>query len=598
MRRFPPWRTWSCPLAAAAGLVVATAAAADPPADTAALIEALGAPDAAVREQATARLAADVATAADALLAAAESATDPEVALRARWLLDSLPLAAAHDPPAAAAVLARLETATGGDRLLVLHDLLRLDGDAGIEPLARLVRLDRSAAEAVAAAALLAGEWRPDAAAWRSLRGPLRAGLGPSRRPAARFLRALAADPEPSAADCDAAVTAVAELAAAGVDPEPLGILRRSLAALLARAGQRDAAIAEADRLFTVEAAVGNEVRPALDLAWLAAHGLPEAVDLLPDRFGAIDDLGPPLAYAAAVAERTRGRAAEADRTAAAAHAKPTGTEQEFAARLQAAVLLSRWGAWDWAAREYEAVIDAAAAEPADFGQACIYHAESLHDQGRDAEAAATLARVLEGQGGVSGNDVLERLERTPSQTRGRMLYFAGCDAAARGDAAESRRRLEEALRIYPQEVDALIALFRLPDASPAQQAEARRLVAAAAARIEDRIEALPEDGNTYNEYSWLVANTTGDITRAERYARVAIARHARQALELRRAHPFDGGLDSSSYLDTLAHCRAAAGDLPGAIRVQSLAVGLEPHGRILRLNLEAFQARVREAMP
>jgi hypothetical protein len=35
-----------------------------------------------------------------------------------------------------------------------------------------------------------------------------------------------------------------------------------------------------------------------------------------------------------------------------------------------------------------------------------------------------------------------------------------------------------------------------------------------------------------------------------------------------------------------------------GAIRIQSLAVALEPHGRILRLNLEAFQARAREARP
>ena len=598
MRRFPRWRTWSCPLAAAACLGAATAAATDPPAEIAALIAALGAPEAAVREQATARLAADIAPAADALLAAAESAPDPEVALRARWLLDSLPLAAAHDPPAATVALDRLEQATGAERWLALHELLRLDGHAGIEPLARLVRLDRSAAEAVTAAALLAGEWRPDAAAWRTLRGPLLAGLGSSQRPAARFLRALAADPEPSAAACDAAVAAVAELAAAGVDPEPLGFLRRSLAALLARAGRRDAAVAEADRLFAVAAATGNEIRPAFDLAWLAAHGLPEAVDALLARFGERGERSPPLAYAAAIAERARGRDAEADRRAAAAHAAVTGDEQEFAERFRAALLLGRWGGFDWAAREYETVIDAAAAEPAEFGQACIFLAESLHDQGRDAAASAALARVLEGQGGISGKNLLERIERSPAQTRGRMLYFAACDAAARGDAAESRRRIEEALRIYPQEVDALIALYRMPDASPAQRAEARRLVAAAAARIEDRIEAQPDDADPYNEYAWLVANTTGDVTRAERYARVAIARNARHALEARRTTPFDGGFDSSSYLDTLAHCHAAAGDLAGAVRVQSLAVGLEPHGRILRLNLEAFQARARETAP
>jgi hypothetical protein len=162
MRRAPPWRTSWCRLAAAARVacliatclvatcLVATclaatclvaawpprAGATSPPADVAALVADLGAADAAVREQATARLAADVAGASDALLAAAESATDPEVALRARWLLDSLPLAAPHDAPEAADVLARLATATGTDRRLALHELLRLDREAGIEPLA------------------------------------------------------------------------------------------------------------------------------------------------------------------------------------------------------------------------------------------------------------------------------------------------------------------------------------------------------------------------------------------------------------------------------------------------------------------------------
>jgi hypothetical protein len=193
---------------------------------------------------------------------------------------------------------------------------------------------------------------------------------------------------------------------------------------------------------------------------------------------------------------------------------------------------------------------------------------------------------------------MLERIERDPAVVRARMHFFESCAAAARGDVAATRRCLEDGLRSFPQEVDALIGLFRLPDATADERAEARRLVEAAADRIEDRIEALPEDTDAYNEYAWLVANTVGDVSRAERYARVAIGRHARLLLESGQASPFDGGLDSSSYLDTLAHCRAAAGDLPGAIHIQSLAVALEPHGRTLRLNLEAFQARAREARP
>jgi tetratricopeptide (TPR) repeat protein len=579
------------------------AGATSPPADVAALVADLGAADAAVREQATARLAADVAGASDALLAAAESATDPEVALRARWLLDSLPLAAPHDAPEAADVLARLATATGTDRRLALHELLRLDREAGIEPLARLVRLDRPATEAVTAAALLAGEWRPDTAAWQRVRGSIVAGLGPSDRPAARFLRALAAAGAASTAaaaadSCTAAVAAVEQLAVAGADPAAVGVLRRCLAALLARSGRRDEAVAEADRLFAARASAAGDARGAFDLVWLAAHGLPDAVDAFRSRYGERLDREPLLAYAAAVAERARGREAEAGVAADAAFAAAATDDPDVADRLRLALLLCRWGAFDWAAREYEAVLNAADDDPARFALGGVYLAESLHDQGRDAEAAAVLGRVLQGHGSVSAKDMLERVERDPAVVRARMHFFESCDAAVRGDVAATRRCLEDGLRSFPQEVDALIGLFRLPDATAAERAEARRLVEAAADRIEDRIEALPENTDAYNEYAWLVANTVGDFSRAERYARVAIGRHARLLLESRQASPFDGGLDSSSYLDTLAHCRAAAGDLPGAIRIQSLAVALEPHGRILRLNLEAFQARAREARP
>ena len=624
MRRAPPWRTSWCRLAAAArvacliatcliatclvatSLVVAwppRAGATSPPADVAALVADLGAADAAVREQATARLAADVAGASDALLAAAESATDPEVALRARWLLDSLPLAAPHDAPEAADVLARLATATGTDRRLALHELLRLDREAGIEPLARLVRLDRPATEAVTAAALLAGEWRPDTAAWQRVRGSIVAGLGPSDRPAARFLRALAAAGAASTAaaaadSCTAAVAAVEQLAVAGADPAAVGVLRRCLAALLARSGRRDEAVAEADRLFAARASAAGDARGAFDLVWLAAHGLPDAVDAFRSRYGERLDREPLLAYAAAIAERARGREAEAGVAADAAFAAAATDDPDVADRLRLALLLCRWGAFDWAAREYEAVLNAADDDPARFALGGVYLAESLHDQGRDAEAAAVLGRVLQGHGSVSAKDMLERVERDPAVVRARMHFFESCDAAVRGDVAATRRCLEDGLRSFPQEVDALIGLFRLPDATAAERAEARRLVEAAADRIEDRIEALPENTDAYNEYAWLVANTVGDFSRAERYARVAIGRHARLLLESRQASPFDGGLDSSSYLDTLAHCRAAAGDLPGAIRIQSLAVALEPHGRILRLNLEAFQARAREARP
>jgi hypothetical protein len=47
---------------------------------------------------------------------------------------------------------------------------------------------------------------------------------------------------------------------------------------------------------------------------------------------------------------------------------------------------------------------------------------------------------------------------------------------------------------------------------------------------------------------------------------------------------------DNASYLDTLAHCRAAGGDYKAAIRTQSLASRQEPHNRLIKRNLARFE--------
>jgi len=73
------------------------------------------------------------------------------------------------------------------------------------------------------------------------------------------------------------------------------------------------------------------------------------------------------------------------------------------------------------------------------------------------------------------------------------------------------------------------------------------------------------------------VANTEGDVAKALRYSR--------QSLE--------DAFDNASYLDTLAHCHAAAGNVDRAVRVQSLAVRHEPNSLLVRRNLERFQARL-----
>jgi Flp pilus assembly protein TadD len=112
------------------------------------------------------------------------------------------------------------------------------------------------------------------------------------------------------------------------------------------------------------------------------------------------------------------------------------------------------------------------------------------------------------------------------------------------------------------------------------QKAEAAARVARATEAIEEEIRALPDDTNAKNEYAWLVANTEGDVAKALRYSR--------QSLE--------EAFDNASYLDTLAHCHAAAGELERAVRVQALAVRHEPHSLLVRRNEERFRARLKGA--
>jgi len=598
---------------ALAGLWLAPPAArgaADPaPDEIAALVESLGADEYAQREAAAAKLKALGAAAVDPLLAAAEMSGDLEVALRARWLVDAIPVDAPHDPPEVTALLENFKRKGFAERVQVMHRLLRLDDDAGIEPLARIVRLDRSILGSRVAAALLAREWQPDDPVWTMFRDRITTGIGGSTRPAARLLRAVVRfsaadtatgrDPElleaseslallgrdaAAAGDADAAA-APADSSAGGIAETTLRIFARSRLQMLLAAGRREEALAAAGAMLAPTTAGEKDAEAAGEetaatLVWLVERGLPEAVDRLradrPDMIGNDSLVG----YAAAVAERARHRDEEATALADAAFAKPAGTNAEFVDRVQTARLLAKWGAVDWASREYSSLLDDQRAPPAQFTLAAIMFSEFLHDQEREDEAAACLRRLMEGRVAAAiargGNQIIQQVGRDPQAIRSRMHYFEACAAALRGDTIAQRKALEDSLRASAKDVDSLIALYTLADNTPEQRADAVARIRKALEQIEGEIQSVPDDDNSYNEYAWLVANTEGDVQKATRYSK----------------HSLVKSFDSSSYLDTLAHCQAAAGNISAAIRTQSLALRQEPHNRTLRRNLERFKSR------
>ena len=244
---------------------------------------------------------------------------------------------------------------------------------------------------------------------------------------------------------------------------------------------------------------------------------------------------------------------------------------------------LARWGCVDWATTCYTALLDNARTTSAEFALAAILASEFLHEQEREAEAAACLGKLLDntvGRADLNVDQILQQLGRDQRTVRSRMHFFESCAARARGDIPAARQAVEIALRSYAKDVDALIALYTLPDNTPDQRADAVRRINEALRQIDNEIQDTPEDANSYNEYAWLVANTQGDLDKATRYSKQSLAK----------------SFDSASYLDTLAHCRAAAGDLKGAIRWQMLARRQEPHNRMILANLRRFQTQATAA--
>jgi len=587
-------------LAALASPAAAAPLAETAPESIAQLIEQLGDADYNRRESAAAALKAIGPSAVDALLLAAEMSTDLEVSLRARWIADAIPLEMPHDPPEVAKLLERFKSREVGDRTQAMRRLLRVDGDDGIEPLARIVRLDRSASGSRLAAALLVREWRPDDPFWPGLRGRITAGVGASDRPAARFLRALIAFSEATPGDKEkidkslaAAETALADLGKSRERPtlaeqsevdativlETQTIFDRCHAQLLRAAGRRDAAVAAAKKLLAETIADGDAGLDTLvsdavsTLVWAIESGLPEAVDALADRPELARDHAI-VGFAVAAAERARGNQPKAESLAADAFEK---TDGDFPARLQAAVMLAKWGCVEWATRCYTAIVEDPQAPVEQLSIAATMYAEFLHDLEREDDAASCLGRLLaslEQNAGANRVQIAQQLGRDPRSTKSRMHFFESCGAALRGDTNARRKTAELAVAAYPKDVDALIALYTLPDSSAEQKAAAVGKIKKALNQIENEIQAVPDDANGYNEYACLVANTEGDIEKATKYSKLSLVR----------------SFDNASYLDTLAHCRAAGGDYKAAIRTQSLASRQEPHNRLIKRNLARFE--------
>jgi tetratricopeptide (TPR) repeat protein len=187
----------------------------------------------------------------------------------------------------------------------------------------------------------------------------------------------------------------------------------------------------------------------------------------------------------------------------------------------------------------------------------------------------------------------LEEMGYEPGGMMSRMHYFYAVDLLRRGEKEKAIARLNRGVAEDSEDVDVLIALFRLPERTAEQQAETRRLIRQAtedsrqtiveATQALSQVQAIPGQelefykrrlAGAHNQFAWLVANTEGDFE--------AAVASSHESLKLR---PGEG-----AYLDTLGASYFANGDLTNAIKYQTEAVRKDPHNGQLKRQLERFK--------
>jgi tetratricopeptide (TPR) repeat protein len=307
-------------------------------------------------------------------------------------------------------------------------------------------------------------------------------------------------------------------------------------------------------------------------------------VDELARRFKSQFDAESSLLYILARAYAEQSQKELAEETAARALRLYPGKEPEQLSRhIIMARILCQWGLFSWARREFEYVIAYGDVKDPAIRDTRFWLAEMLHDQGDDLDAATNLEELMR---------VVDRLKAHapeievntlgPEELRAHMNYFFACHWEAKNDMAKHREYLDKALASSDEDVDVLIACYRLPDQPAGYHLKIVNLIKKTVAGLRGQIAEESGDSEkavTYNQLAWLIGNTEGDFDEALKYSQKSIELIPQTA----------------SFHDTLARVYYAKGDLENAVKYQSKALELEPHSGLMRRQLDFFRAALKK---
>jgi tetratricopeptide (TPR) repeat protein len=512
----------------------------------------------------------------DALLAAQEH-EDIEIAMRARYLVRSLPIVWTkdEDPAEVKQLFKGYSDGDRGERHTRAQHFATLDKYAGTAALCRIMRYDADRVLSKKAAVLiLQAPWPESAEQREQLVKLIRSEVAASQRPSAQWLHAYARTleaPTSTLAEWDRITAAELDLLAKNPQQSSREIARDLLrwqTQLLLRANREDEAYASVRRAFAL---IGNDRQDLYEiLDWCVERNLHRMAEELAQRFAAQFREDAQLLYRLAESQLKRGQGETANATALQARQlMPENTPHHAAmgVTLQGRLLT------DWAEQEFRHVVSRTKPEDRIGAPVRWALAELLFDWGKELAAAEVTQELFDA--GAKNPQLYEQPGvPEPNSVQGYVNYYFGMHFARSGDRAKQIEYFRKAIEASPTNSDFLIAMYRVPDPDEAWKQETHKRIQALSGRLrgeirnneeflqrsmddEQRKHYGEELAQKNNELAWLLSNTAGDYQDA--------LHASERSLELKP--------DSAPYLDTLGRCYYALGDFENAVKFQTRAV-------------------------
>jgi len=561
----------------------------------AALIDQLGSSDFTTRELAQSRLREKGLIAFDQLHAA-QTDNDIEIAKRATYLIRSLQVqwALRTDAPEVRRLLAKYDENNSTGRRSLMEQLAGLPESKGLDALSRMVRFESDGRQSrYAALQVMKMPLANDSEQLEAFANRLEQLHSPSSRTAARWMEAYAK----SLIDAEAALPLWDQITRKeeqllttfpGRTSRQLvrDLLRRQFR-LLRQLERQDEAAVVARRSVSLLDGSREQLIEAID--WFASEESWMFAEVIADRFPVEFREYPELMYRLAEAFLEGGDEGKANQQAALALAI---NPDDLDMHLTIAAFLTGRQHHQWAVAEYQQGIEQAPIESEVGVRMRILLGEIFHDLKQENDARLVFEPVVENR---DNDDLQQSVVRFYSRMESfvsRYWYFRACDHASREEWGQQLECLEAGFAEDANDGDILIAMFRYKDPDEAFRAKTLNAIEASAASYEDQIKAIElkikntldrleksrlqwDLARAFNQYAWLVSNTTGDFQKAVAYSL--------KSLEIRN-------WESASYLDTLGHCYYAAKDFANAVKYQKLAVEKDPGSLGMRRQLKVFE--------